>query len=1279
MLESLEASLVRIRTPDGRVVGAGFLVGERQVLTCAHVISQALGLPNTPVDPPQATFSLDFPLIPPRTLLTARVVQWCPLLSDGRGDIAGLELLGEPPATAEVVRFASAEDLWEHPFRAFGFPAGYDDGVWATGRLLGRQATDWVMIEDVKAQGFAVAPGFSGTPVWDTRLQGVVGMVVAASRPTDLKAAFVLPLDVLVAAWPLIEPVTRQRIFLSAAPADADFAARLTTDLEARGIVVWTEQHTPGEEHADKEEHVRQAIRAAQAVVLVVSSQTRSSRTVKEHLCLADLYQRRLILVWVGDDEHAQPQHYGWRETIWVDAHSTQYTAALETIEATLSQRRSILALLGPSAAAPEQEPRKPYKGLRAFTATDARDFFGRDRLVDELVKDIAGMLAAEQPAPDNGRLLTIIGPSGSGKSSVVMAGLLPKLQHGALPGSESWVHLEPIAPGKHPIEAFALTLKPHFPDTSFKALREDLQDDATRGLHLLATQLVKQREAKVVLLVDQFEELFTQTESEDERGRFIDLLLTAITEPRGPLLVLLTLRADFYDRLLQYPELYQLVKAHQRPLFPMKIDNLRATIEQPAALPDVQLTFEGNLVGDLLFEMQGQVGALPLLQFTLEQLFERRSGHRLTLQAYREIGGVKGALSQHAEQTYATLPSEEHRRLARALFVRLIDPGATEQDTTRRRAALSEFTLADPTQTRLMRETINTFIAARLLTTNEIGGTTTIEVSHEAVIREWPRLAGWLREARDDILLQQTISKDAANWEQYNKPGDRLYRGSQLKEAQAWARRNTPSGNEVAFLRAGAAQRMFSIASIMVIVLLLLSTTGIASWFLSRPDPTHVITLNDNGPGSLRQAIAVANPGSTITFDTSLRGTILLASGDLFIAKNLTIRGPGASILSISVGKSGHSVRVVQGVTVTISGLTFKDSNTFIGFIVNEGRLTLSNSTVSGNTVTGPGVGGGINNSGTLTLSNSTVSGNTATGLGCGNPNSGGGINNSGTLTLSNSTVSGNTATGQFSGGCVVSLGGGINNEGGRLTLSNSTVSGNMVTGQFSGGGGIFNEGGTLTLSNSTVSGNTAAGPGGSGGIFTWSGTLTLSNSTVSDNRATGNGGGIAISEDTTITQPPPVQVMLLYCTVYGNTANSGGGILVNNFLYKKSQVTIGASIVAGNSAHMGPDIAGPLTTLGYNLVGNRSGTTFLGSPNVQSTDVLGVPLTALGIDPTLRDNGGSAQPHTWTHALLPGSPAIDLIPTDVCMMFKVFNDQRGVKRPQGKGCDSGAYEYAP
>jgi hypothetical protein len=234
---------------------------------------------------------------------------------------------------------------------------------------------------------------------------------------------------------------------------------------------------------------------------------------------------------------------------------------------------------------------------------------------------------------------------------------------------------------------------------------------------------------------------------------------VTALSEPRGPVIVVLTLRADFYDRVLNSSILWPLIEQHQCGVSPMNVQELRMVIEQPARLADVQLNFEGDLVGDLLFEMQGQAEALPLLEFTLEQLFQRSCGHQLTREAYEEIGGVKGALVTQAESTYAALPSEEHHRLARTLFLRLLEPGASEQDTTRRRAAHSELLLADPKETILLEQVSEAFIRARLLTSTTVAGTAVLEVSHEALMREWPRLASWLREAREDILLQQTIS----------------------------------------------------------------------------------------------------------------------------------------------------------------------------------------------------------------------------------------------------------------------------------------------------------------------------------------------------------------------------------------------------------------------------------------------------------------------------------------------------------------------------------------
>src|SRR6266581_9025540 len=205
MTRSVESSVVRIWTADGTIVGAGFLAGARQLLTCAHVVAGALGLPDDTQEQPQTVVHLDFPRVAPRHLLSAHVVLWRPPQPDGGGDIAGLELESDPPYGVQVANLAQVDDLWEHSFRVFGFPKGEDTGVWATGRLLGRQVTNWVQIEDVKEAGFPIEPGFSGTPVWDTQLEAVVGMVVAAERRLNLKTAFAIPVDVLVGTWPLIE------------------------------------------------------------------------------------------------------------------------------------------------------------------------------------------------------------------------------------------------------------------------------------------------------------------------------------------------------------------------------------------------------------------------------------------------------------------------------------------------------------------------------------------------------------------------------------------------------------------------------------------------------------------------------------------------------------------------------------------------------------------------------------------------------------------------------------------------------------------------------------------------------------------------------------------------------------------------------------------------------------------------------------------------------------------------------------------------------------------
>ena len=203
MTVQLDPAVVRLRDQHGRVVGAGFLAGERQVLTCAHVVSRALGLAEDR-PPLGAEVQLDFPLVARDRMVAATVVVWHAPAADGEGDVAGLELRDDPPQGVRPARLLVADELWRHEFRTFGFPAGYDDGVWATGRLLARQAMRWVQMEDVKQTGYRVEPGFSGAPVWDDELDGVVGITVAAERRPEVRAAYLIPAGVLVEAWPAL-------------------------------------------------------------------------------------------------------------------------------------------------------------------------------------------------------------------------------------------------------------------------------------------------------------------------------------------------------------------------------------------------------------------------------------------------------------------------------------------------------------------------------------------------------------------------------------------------------------------------------------------------------------------------------------------------------------------------------------------------------------------------------------------------------------------------------------------------------------------------------------------------------------------------------------------------------------------------------------------------------------------------------------------------------------------------------------------------------------------
>jgi hypothetical protein len=405
---------------------------------------------------------------------------------------------------------------------------------------------------------------------------------------------------------------------------------------------------------------------------------------------------------------------------------------------------------------------------------------------------------------------------------------------------------------------------------------------------------------------------------------------------------------------------------------------------------------------------------------------------------------------------------------------------------------------------------------------------------------------------------------------------------------------------------------------------------------------PSTVANLADAGAGSLRQAILDTPAGGTVDFLPGLTGTITLLTGELLINNDLTIAGPGVEVIAVSGNHASRVFDIALGNTVSISGLTIANGGQlapggFGGGVANFGTLTLSNMAVANSGARTSG--GGIGNYGVLTIQNSMITGNSV-----GSGGSGGGIENYGRLAVQNSTITGNIAYSDPEGGDGV--GAGIDN----FTYRTASIDSTTIAGNHAGdGGGISNEG-TLTVNNSTITGNTGGGGIGGiegGGIDNYGGTLTVTNSTLTGNVA-GRGGGIS-------SEGRPYNTLIISnSTVSGNSAPEygGGGIWIS-----LTALTARNTILAGNTAPTSPDLAGSLTSSGFNLIGNSQG-----ASGFAETDLLNVD-ARLG---SLRDNGGPTQ----TMALMVGSPALNA--GDPAQLGVA--DQRGVVR--SGGVNIGAYQ---
>ncbi|MFC9247405.1 trypsin-like peptidase domain-containing protein [Streptomyces sp. NPDC057136] len=649
--KALDRALLRVFDVRGEPVGVGFLVSDTLALTCAHVVSAALGAaPGSPQEP-GARVRIDLPLVPaaaggaaPRS--TAVVELWVPPRVPGDESFGGADVavlrLDTPLPGAGPVRLVAAEDLWGHRIRAFGLPAGRPGGVWHAGVLRARQANGWVQA-DLSGSGYPVSRGFSGSPVWDDRLAGVVGMVAVAESGQP-PVSYAIPTSGLLAARPALEP---------------------------------------------------------------------------------------LVL------------------------------------------------------------PPSPFRGLAAFQETDAANFHGRRAESDT----VAQALHEQQ-------WVTVVGPSGGGKSSLALAGVAPRLRaKGA-----SVVVVRP-ASGSSPLSALAAALlpltEPDLPETRRLARIPQLSGELKeQGLSGTAARLLELgRGSRLLIVVDQLEELLQQPP--DAVNELADVLFDQDALP-PTVRVLTTLRADFLEPVLAHPRLGPVAGRHLHALRPLGEDGLRDIVTRPVHnLPGV--SYETRLDERILEDTGTEPGVLPLLALTLDLLWQRQEDGVLTNRTYDELGGVTGALGNHADRVWAEHVPPHDEEAARRLFTQLVRLPLGAAVATRRLARRGD--LSEEQWRIAQRLAAHTRL---LVTDRSAEGTETVELTHEALIGAWGKLAAWVAEDRSFLGWRESVRHEMDRWQQAERATDHLPTTVAMAGAKRWLpdRDAALSEAERDYLTAGRAHR---------------------------------------------------------------------------------------------------------------------------------------------------------------------------------------------------------------------------------------------------------------------------------------------------------------------------------------------------------------------------------------------------------------------------------------------------------------------------------------
>ncbi|GGU98183.1 hypothetical protein GCM10010260_37950 [Streptomyces filipinensis] len=463
-----------------------------------------------------------------------------------------------------------------------------------------------------------------------------------------------------------------------------------------------------------------------------------------------------------------------------------------------LSGRAGDLVLAVNPAAAPRHTPPPsevppgrpdeqvcPYPGLDPFTADDARFFFGRAQVTAELLTSLADWSQGDGP-------VALVGLSGAGKSSLLRAGLLPAVKRGELPlpGAGTWPQFI-LTPGEHPLHGLAGRLAGPTGHTKAELIAE-LRADPARSAGLIRRALHRRHGGRdvpggrLLLVVDQFEEVFTACQDQQERRSFISAICAAATSDDAgadaPALVVLGIRADFYASCLAHPELVDVLKHRQFPIEPMTPEQLREAIEKPAEVAGLELEtgLADTLLRDLRADREFAGGTLPLLAYALWLTWGCREGSTLTLAGYGATGGIWDAITQQADLTYDAL-TPDARRAAKLMLLRMVRISESTEDTRRRLDLTDLLGQRPPDEAAAIAAARDALAGARLITVDGDSA----QIAHEALLRAWDRLRGWIDTSRAGLLVQQRLLDAAESWARDGRDPSGLYRGSQLELAR--------------------------------------------------------------------------------------------------------------------------------------------------------------------------------------------------------------------------------------------------------------------------------------------------------------------------------------------------------------------------------------------------------------------------------------------------------------------------------------------------------------